>query len=190
MKIQNLKFFRLQKKNQYAFVDNNLKNKFKKRKFFGKLIIPKIKNFEGLKSKIKNPYLNSDINKENIANVIELSKLLNINEKSLIKSLNTFRGLPHRYEIFLRKKNIIFINDSKSNYHFKQLNLRFRTQKTYFGYLVVFQKKMINLLLSQLHKNIVKSYIIGKNINFFRKQFKKKLITLLQKTLKKSLKSY
>ena len=102
------KIFRLQKKNQYAFVDNNLKNKFKKRKFFGKLIIPKIKNFEGLKSKIKNPYLNSDINKENIANVIELSKLLNINEKSLIKSLNTFRGLPHRYEIFLRKK-ILFL---------------------------------------------------------------------------------
>ena len=48
-------------------------------------------------------------------------------------------------------------------------------------------KKNDKFALSQLHKNIVKSYIIGKNINFFRKQFKKKTNYVVTKTLKKSL---
>ena len=33
--------------------------------------------------------------------------------KNFLKSLNSFIGLPHRYEIFLKKKNF-FINDSKA----------------------------------------------------------------------------
>ena len=42
-------------------------------------------------------------------------KLLKINEKSFIKSMSSFLGLPHRYEIFLKKKKgITFINDSKA----------------------------------------------------------------------------
>ena len=139
-----------------------------------------------MKSKIKNPYLNSDINKENIANVIELSKLLNINEKSLIKSLNTFRGLPHRYEIFLRKKNIIFINDSKAT-TFQATKFALQNTENIFWILGGLPKKNDKFALSQLHKNIVKSYIIGKNINFFRKQFKKKTNYVVTKTLKKSL---
>ena len=46
--------------------------------------------------------------------VFSLSNLLKISEKSFIKSLKNFSGLPHRYEIFYKKKNCIFINDSKA----------------------------------------------------------------------------
>ena len=28
--------------------------------------------------------------------------------------MHSFKGLPHRFEIFLKKKNVIFINDSKA----------------------------------------------------------------------------
>ena len=42
------------------------------------------------------------------------AKLLKIKEKSFLNSLNSFRGLPHRYEIFFKKKNCTFINDSKA----------------------------------------------------------------------------
>ena len=28
--------------------------------------------------------------------------------------MNSFKGLPHRFEIFLKKKNVTFINDSKA----------------------------------------------------------------------------
>ena len=46
--------------------------------------------------------------------VLSLSKLLRIKEKPFIKSLKSFVGLPHRYEIFLKKGNCTFINDSKA----------------------------------------------------------------------------
>ena len=42
------------------------------------------------------------------------TKLLKIDEKQFVKSLSTFKGLPHRYEIFLKRKNCTFINDSKA----------------------------------------------------------------------------
>ena len=46
--------------------------------------------------------------------VYHLSKILKINEKSLINSLKSFKGLPHRHEIFCKRNNKIFINDSKA----------------------------------------------------------------------------
>ena len=49
-----------------------------------------------------------------MSNVVALAKILKIKEKSFISSLNSFKGLPHRYEVFLKKKNIVFINDSKA----------------------------------------------------------------------------
>ena len=36
--------------------------------------------------------------------VYTFSKLLKIKEKSFIKSMKSFKGLPHRFEIFLKKK--------------------------------------------------------------------------------------
>ena len=35
-----------------------------------------------------------------------LSKLIKINDKKFIKAMNSFLGLPHRYEVFLKKKNV------------------------------------------------------------------------------------
>ena len=57
--------------------------------------------------------IKSTINDENVSNVLALTKL-KINEKSLLQSLNTFKGLKHRYEIFSSKKKYYFINDSKA----------------------------------------------------------------------------
>ena len=46
---------------------------------------------------------------------------------------------------------------------------------------------MIKLNLSKYKKNIIKCYIIGKNINFFKKQIKGKLIFSITKNLKNSI---
>ena len=54
-----------------------------------------------------------NINDENMSYVYAFSKILRINKNALIKSLKTFVGLPHRYEVFLKKK-CTFINDSKA----------------------------------------------------------------------------
>ena len=99
------KIFENQKKNQYSFVNQKLKHIFKK-KILGKLIIPNIKNYKILKSNVKNTYLNLNINDENMLNIYELSKLIKINKKAFFQSLNSFKGLPHRYEIFLRRKKL------------------------------------------------------------------------------------
>ena len=104
--------FKFQKKQQFAIVNENLKNQYKLKNLSGTLVIPSIKKYKQIKNKIKNSYLNSDINDENMTNVFELSKLLKITKKSFIKSLKNFVGLPHRYEIFLKKKNCTFINDA------------------------------------------------------------------------------
>ena len=125
------KIFKLQKKNQYALVNDNLKKNFKKRNFLSKLIIPKLKQYKKLKSKIKNVHIKSNINDENMSNVFSFSKLLNISENSFIKSINSFVGLPHRYEIFLKRKNVNFINDSKAT-SFQATKLALQNTKNIF----------------------------------------------------------
>ena len=46
--------------------------------------------------------------------VFTLAKKLRIKDKVFLKSMKSFLGLPHRYEIFQKSKNVTFINDSKA----------------------------------------------------------------------------
>ena len=142
----------------------------------GKLIIPKDQNYKKLKVKIKNSYLSSNLNDENMSFVFELSKILKIKFNSFLESLKTFKGLPHRYEIFLQKKNCTFINDSKAT-SFQAAKFALKNTKNTFWILGGLPKKNDNFNLNNLKKNIIKSYIIGNNRNFFERQLKKKLIT-------------
>ena len=180
------KIFNLQRENQYSIVNKKFEKKFKKNNFSGKLIIPKFKNYKKIKYKIKNSYLKSNINDENMSNVLELSKLLKISEKSFIRSLNTFAGLPHRYEIFLKRKNFIFINDSKAT-SFQATKFALRNTKNIFWIVGGLPKKNDRINLSNLKNNIIKSYIIGKNISFFKKQIKNKIKYYAAKNLMNSI---
>ena len=103
-----LKIFRLQTKSQFSIINKKFVNNFKIKKFSGKIIIPNKKIYLKFKNQIKNAHVKSTINDENVSNVLALTKLLKINEKSLLQSLNTFKGLKHRYEIFLQKKKYYF----------------------------------------------------------------------------------
>ena len=107
--------------------------------------------------------------------VFELSKLLKISKKSFVESLSSFSGLPHRYEIFLKKKNCTFINDSKAT-SFQSTKYALENSKNIFWIVGGLPKKNDKIILGNLRKNIVKSYIIGKNMQFFKKQLKKKFI--------------
>ena len=180
------KIFNNQKKNQYSLINNKLKTIFKKKNFKGKLIIPNLKNYQKKKNKIKNFYLKLKINDENVSSVFAITKLLKIKEKSLIQSLSTFQGLPHRYEIFYRKKNCTFINDSKAT-SFQASKLALQNSKNIFWIVGGLPKKNDKINLKNLEKNIVKTYIIGKNINFFKKQIYKNTPYYVAKNLKKSL---
>ena len=180
------KVFKLQKKNQYSFLDRNLKNEFKKRKLKGKIIHPKIVNYIKIKKKIQNLYLNSNINDNNMSFVFALSKILKIREKSFIKSVSTFIGLPHRYEIFLKKDNCIFINDSKAT-TFQATKFALKNTKNIFWIVGGLPKKNDKIILKGFKKNIIKSYIIGKNISFFREQIKDNIDFFVARNLKNSI---
>ena len=117
---------------------------------------------------------------------MELTKLLKISNKSLINSLNTFIGLPHRYEIFLKKRKCTFINDSKAT-SFQATKFALQNSKDIYWIVGGLPKKNDKIDLKGLKKNIVKTYIIGKNINFFKKQLKNQLNYCVSKNLRNSI---
>jgi len=181
-----LKIFIYQKKNQFALINNKLKKIFKKRNFISKLIIPNEKNYKNLKYKIKNHYLKLGINDENVSFAYTFSKLLKISEKNFITAINSFVGLSHRYEIFLKKKNIVFINDSKAT-SFEASKYALSNSKNVYWILGGLPKKNDKIYLDEIRKNIIKCYIVGKNTNFFKKKIQNKINFSITKNLKTSL---
>ena len=181
-----LKIFKLQKKNQFALINGKVKNYLNNRNFVSKLIIIKKKNYEKIKNKITNYYLKLSINDENMSIVYAFSKLLKINDARFITAVNSFVGLSHRYEIFLKKKNITFINDSKAT-SFESTKFALSNSKNIYWILGGLPKKKDKIILSGIKKNIIKSYLIGKNTKFFKKQIKNKINFSTTNNLKKAL---
>ena len=83
--------------------------------------------------------------------VYAFSKLLKISEKNFITAMNSFVGLPHRYEIFLKKKNIIFINDSKAT-SFESAKYALSNSKNVYWILGGLPKKNDKIILSRIKK--------------------------------------
>ena len=181
------KIFENQKKDHFSIVNKKFKSLFIKKGLLGKLIIPNLKDYQKLKSIINNSYLNSDINDENMSNVYELSKILKISKNSFFKSLKTFSGLPHRYEIFLKKKNYTFINDSKAT-SFQATKFALQNTKNIFWIVGGLPKKNDKFNFNGFKNNIIKSYIIGKNINFFKNQLKNNIKYEVTNNIENSIK--
>jgi len=181
-----LKIFYLQKTKQYAIVNPKLTKIFKRRKFKSRLVVSKIFEYQNIKLKIENRYLNSHINDENMSFVYTFSKLMKIKKKSFVDAMHSFKGLPHRFEIFLKKKNVIFINDSKAT-SFTAAKSALSSLKNIYWILGGLPKKGDKFHISKYKKNIIKCYLIGKNINFFKNQIKNKLNFTITRNLKNSI---
>ena len=180
------KIFNLQGKKDFALINNQFKSAFKKKKFLSRLIPLKLTTYKRIKNRIKNDYLKSKTNDENMNFIYTLSKLLKINDKSFVECMNTFKGLAHRYEFFLKKKNIKFINDSKAT-SFEASKYALASCKNIFWILGGIPKLHDRLNLKHLKKNIIKSYIIGKRVNFFKNQLKKEINFSVSKRLNNSI---
>ncbi len=182
------KIFKLQKRKDFALLNNKLLSIFKNKKFSSKLISINFEKYKKIKFKIRNYYLSSSINDENMSFAYALSKLLKINESSFIKSMNSFVGLPHRHEIILKKKGITFINDSKAT-SFQATKYALATNKNIYWILGGLPKEKDKIDIKQFKNNIIKTYIIGKSTNFFKNQIKDKIKFVVSKNLKKALSS-
>jgi len=181
------KIFSNQTKNNFAFInDKILIKKYKKEKYKGKLKIVSEKKYEMVKKLIKNDYLNSETNQKNMSFVYAISKIFKIKKKLLIESLKSFKGLQHRQEIFYKKKNKIFINDSKAT-SFEASKMAIRNNKNIFWIVGGLPKKGDKFQLGELKKNIIKTYIVGKSMNVFKKKLKGKVNIQLCKTIKNAI---
>ena len=181
-----LKIFYLQKKKNFAIINKNFKKKFIENKFSGKLLFPKIKDYRKIKKRINNNYLTLNINEENMSFVYTLSKLLKISDISFLKTMKSFKGLSHRFEIFLKKGNVTFINDSKAT-SFTAVESALCSLKNIYWILGGLPKRNDKIKLSKCKKNIIKCYITGKNINFFKNQIKGRIDSAITKNLKNSI---
>ena len=180
------KIFHLQKKNDFAIINDDLINVFRKKKYLSKLILLKYRDYKKIKLKINNIYLSSRANDENMNFVYTLAKKLKISDNSFIKSMNSFKGLSHRYEIFLKKHGVTFINDSKAT---SLLSSKFALASSKNIYWIVggLPKAKDKIDLNNVKNNIIKSYIIGKNISFFKKQLENKVKFTINKTLRNAV---
>ena len=139
-----------------------------------------------IKHRIKNKYLEYNLNNENMSFVYTFAKLLKISEISFVKTMRSFKGLPHRFEIFLKKNNLIFINDSKAT-SFTSSKLALSSLNNVYWILGGLPKKGDKINLLNYKKNILKCYLIGKNINFFKKKIEGEIAFAITKNLKNTV---
>ena len=186
-KSSKFKIFSNQQKNNFAFLNNKkFINYYKKNNFKGKLIFVSTKNYNFVKKKIRNIYLKSKINHVNMSFAYKLAKKFNISDDSFIRSVNFFKGLEHRHEIFLKKKGVTFINDSKAT-SFESTRHALMSNKNIYWILGGLPKKKDYFYLKNLKKVIIKAYIIGKNSSFFKQQVKKYIPYTISRNMKNAV---
>ena len=184
-----LKIFSLQNKNDFAYLpkDKYVIKRFKKNNFRSSVILNKRKTYNILKKNILNPYLSSKSNLENLSFIYDLKNNFKISNKRFFSILNKFKGLPHRQEIFLKKNNVFFINDSKAT-TFEATKACLMNYKNILWILGGLKKKDDNFNINKLKKNILSAFIIGKERSFFKSKINKKIKYFETISLKKTMK--
>ena len=184
-----IKILKFQSSKDHSYL--NLNNKFtkkiidnyKKKQFFSKL--HKVDKYKVKKifKKIKNKYLLSQNNLENISFVLKIASNYRIRLNLVLQVLNKFKGLPHRQERLLLNDEIICINDSKAT-NFESSSQSLKSYQNIFWIVGGLPKKGDKFFLNKLKKNIIKAYIIGKSAIFFKKQLRKKVNLVVVNNLK------
>ena len=175
-KNSKFKIFLEQDINDIALLNNkNLIRLFKQKKFACKLKIVKKNSLKNkIKKKITNNYLISEPNLENLEFANYISEIFKIKKKIFLKAVNTFKGLPHRHEIFLKKNKITFINDSKAT-SFESTKHALKNNSNIFWIFGGLPKIRDKFNFQGIKPNIIKSFIIGKKIIFFKNEVKNKI---------------
>jgi len=171
--------------NQYA---KNIKNIFRSKNIKSKLVSINKSNYKNLIKKIKNNFFKGEGNITNLVFAYRIAKNLKINDKVIIKSFNEFKGLDHRQEAVFSSKNLLCVNDSKAT----SFDAAFQSLSSYnkiYWILGGVPKKKDVFYLKKVKKNIIKAYIIGKNISFFKKKISGHISFTISKNMKSALNS-
>ena len=114
-------------------------------------------------------------------------KTQKIKDKLIFNSLKKFKGLTHRYEIFLKKRNNKFINDSKAT-SFDATKHALKANKNIFWIVGGIPKKNDKIIIKKFKDNINEAFIIGKHVEYFKKNFKSIIRYTVSKNLKQAVK--
>ena len=186
------RIFSAQSKSDYSYINSTNKYSksiisiFKTKKLKSRLISINKLDCNSLIKKVNNKHLKSEGNIENISFAYRIAKNLKINEKTIIKGLKKFKGLPHRQEIILSNKKILCINDSKAT-SFDACSQSLSNYNKIYWIVGGIPKKQDYFNLKNYRKKIIKAYIIGKNTSFFTKQFRKKIRFNVSKNMKSAV---
>ena len=176
------KIFINQDNKDKAFLKHNkLKKIYKQKKFMGKLYPIKKNSIKVID--VENDYLQLEANQENLSFAFSITKIFGINKVKFINALKSFKGLPHRQEVFLKKGNIKFINDSKAT-SFESSKYALNSNDNIIWILGGMPKKNDKIVIDKFRKKIIKAYIIGNHPNFFSRQLKKGIKFEIVKNLK------
>ena len=175
-KNSKFKIFSKQSSEDIALLNNKkLITLFQKKNYLSKLKIIKKNSLNNkVRKKITNNYLISEPNLENLEFVNEISKIFKIKKEIFLTAVNTFKGMPHRHEIFLKKNKITFINDSKAT-SFEATRYALKNNNNIYWIFGGLPKIRDKFNFKGIGSNIIKSFIIGKKISYFRNQLKKKI---------------
>jgi len=187
------KIFFAQKKTDYSYLNfenkhsKTIYNLFKSRKLKSKLVSIYKQDCDSLLKKINNNYFKSVGNIENLAFAYKIAKNFNINDKIISKAVNEFKGLPHRQEVIFSNNRITFVNDSKATSFDASAQSLLSFNKIY--WIVGGLPKNQDIFnLRKYSKKIIKAYIIGQNISFFKKQIGKNIPFKVSRNLRNAIK--
>ena len=191
--IQNYAYAKLklilnQKKNFYAFIENNeyLNKEIKRKKIQSKIIRVK-KDINKLKELISNDYFKNINNLKNLSFILEFAKVYKLNKVKLLKTVNLFKGLDFRQQIIYKNKFVTIINDSKSTSFSSSINL-LKSYKNIFWILGGLAKKGDKFKLNFKYYKNIKCYIFGKDKSFFIKKLNHKIQSKSYRNLESILK--
>ena len=186
------KIFLAQNGSDYSYINSRnkfsklIKNIFKSLKLKSKLISVNKSSCNLLLKKINNKYFESEGNIENLTFAYTIVKNFKVSDKIIIKALNEFKGLSHRQEVIFSNKKLLCINDSKATSFDACLQSLLNYNKIYWIVGGV-PKYKDNFYLKKVRKKIIKAYIIGKNISFFKKQIGNNIPYIVSKNIRNAV---
>ncbi len=177
-----------QKKNFYAFIENNkyLNKEIKKNKIQSKIIRVK-KDINKIKELISDDYFKNINNLKNLSFILDFAKVYKLNKTKLLKTVNLFKGLDFRQQIIYKNKFVTIINDSKSTSFSSSINL-LKSYKNIFWILGGLAKKGDKFKLNSKYYKNIKCYIFGRDKNFFIKKLNNNIPSKAYKNLESILK--
>ena len=178
-----------QNENDIAIIPNNilLRDLLKPKNIKSKIIFINKNKYKHLKKNLSNNNFVNSANFQNLNFLFELSKYMNLNLKTVIKTINQFKPLKFRQEVIYESKYLKIINDSKSTTLSSTIPFLETNEKIFWILGGLFKKGDKFNLNKKYYKNL-EAYIYGKDRHIFFKLFRNKFKVNLSKDLRNTLK--